>query len=82
MNTRADNGGYEPRFTIERTDGKPIDPSRRYMVLSFDGSDPDAVEALRHYASLKRSKNAQLADDLEHHLANPADAPAQHRYAS
>ena len=39
--TRSDDGGYEPRFVVERADGQPISPDRRYMVLSFDGSDPD-----------------------------------------
>lgn len=81
MTSRANIGGYEPRFTIERTDGKPITADRRYMVLSFDGSDPEAVAALRYYAALKEEVNPDLATDLRSHLNNPADAPAQHRYA-
>ncbi len=78
--SRSNTGGYEPRFIIERTDGQPISSDRRYMVLSFDGSDPEAVEALRRYAALKASKNPQLALDILNHLSNPKDAPAQHRY--
>lgn len=78
MNTRAHDGGYEPRFNITRTDGQPIPADRRYMVLSFDGSDPDAVEALLFYAGRIAAKNPALADDLRRHIANPADAPAQH----
>ncbi|QWY83316.1 hypothetical protein [Rhizobium phage RHph_X3_2] len=81
VETRSNTGGYEPRFTIERTDGQPIPADRRYMVLAFDGSDPEAAEALRYYASLKVAINPQLANDLFQHLAFPANAPAQHRYA-
>lgn len=81
MTSRANTGGYEPRFQIERTDGKPIAPDRRYMVLSFDGSDPEAVEALLLYAALKADRNPVLADDIRTNIADPANAPAQHRYA-
>lgn len=81
MTSRANTGGYEPRFTIERTDGQPIPSERRYMVLSFDGSDPESVRALSAYASFKDDKNPLLASEIRAHLANPKDAPAQHRYA-
>lgn len=38
--TRATAGGLEPRFIIERIDGKPIPADRRYsMVLDFSGAD-------------------------------------------
>ncbi len=80
-NSRSNTGGYEPRFIVERTDGHPIPSDRRYMVLSFDGSDPEAVKALLAYAAFKEEKNPQLALDIREHLANPKDAPAQHRYA-
>jgi hypothetical protein len=80
-NSRSNAGGYEPRFVIERADGQPIPSDRRYMVLSFDGSDPEALKALLAYASLKEDKNPQLARDIRANLANPKDAPAQHRYA-
>ncbi len=81
MTSRANIGGYEPRFTIERTDGQPISSERRYMVLSFDGSDPEAIEALLFYASLKADTNPQLAADIRANIENPVSAPAQHRYA-
>ncbi|PDT79933.1 hypothetical protein [Sinorhizobium sp. BJ1] len=81
MTSRANTGGYEPRFTIERTDGKPIAADRRYMVLSFDGSDPEAVKALEFYADLKTAANPDLAADIRANIADPANAPAQHRYA-
>jgi hypothetical protein len=81
MTSRANIGGYEPRFIIERTDGKPISADRRYMVMAFDGSDPEAVQALGVYADLKEAANPVLAADLRKHLADPANAPAQHRYA-
>jgi hypothetical protein len=80
-NSRSNAGGYEPRFIIERTDGQPIPTDRRYMVLSFDGSDPEAVKALWAYASFKEEKNPSLANDIRVNLSNPKDAPAQHRYA-
>ena len=80
-NSRSNTGGYEPRFIVERTDGQPIPSDRRYMVLSFDGSDPEAVKALLAYAAFKEEMNPQLALDIRVHLANPKDAPAQHRYA-
>jgi hypothetical protein len=79
--SRSNTGGYEPRFVIERADGQPIDASRRYMVLAFDGSDPEAAQALLHYAELKEAANPELAADIRRHVANPAAAPAQHRYA-
>lgn len=78
--SRSNTGGYEPRFIIERTDGNPIPPDRRYMVLSFDGSDPEAVRALWAYAFFKEDRNPKLALDIRSHLSNPKDAPAQHRY--
>lgn len=81
MQSRSNTGGYEPRFMIERTDGQPINPSRRYMVMSFDGSDLEAVQALLHYADLKEAGNPQLAADIRENIDNPAQAPAQHRYA-
>lgn len=81
MTSRANTGGYEPRFIVERTDGEPIPAGRRYMVLSFDGSDPEAVEALLFYAALKAETNPGLAADLRAHISDPTNAPAQHRYA-
>lgn len=81
MTSRANTGGYEPRFTIERTDGQPIKSDRRYMVLSFDGSDLEAVAALQFYAFLKTRNNVALAQDILENISNPKDAPAQHRYA-
>jgi hypothetical protein len=51
------------------------------MVLSFDGSDREAVEALLFYASLKAETNPELAADIRTNIADPANAPAQHRYA-
>lgn len=81
MQSRSNTGGYEPRFIIERTDGQPISSDRRYMVLAFDGSDKEAIDALLIYADLKAEANPQLADDIRKNIANPSSAPAQHRYA-
>lgn len=83
MITRATNGGLEPRFIIERADGKPIDPSRRYcMVLDFSGADPWSIAAAEAYAVACEAANPVLAADIRQAIANPADAPAQHRYAT
>lgn len=79
--SRYKRGGFEPRFIIERTDGKPIDPSRRYFVLDFSGADPHAVTALIQYANLVAQENSQLAKDLTDALLDPKNAPPQHRYA-
>jgi len=83
MNTRATSGGLEQRFLIERADGQPIDPSRRYsLVLDFSGADHHAVVAAKAYADSIRETNPQVADDIERALLDPAGhAPAQHRYA-
>jgi hypothetical protein len=78
--SRSNTGGYEERFVIERVDGQPIHPDRRYMVLAFDGSDREASMALAYYAWLKRQTNPVLADNLCDHILNPKDAPKQHRY--
>ena len=81
--SRYSVGGLEPRFLIERSDGKPIESSRRYcLVLDFSGADPHARVAAQAYADSVRSENADLADDIEAALREPASAPAQHRYAS
>jgi hypothetical protein len=80
--TRATSGGLEPRFVIERADGKPIDPTRRYsLVLDFSGADPHALVAAKAYADSVRSTNVQLAADIELAIKNPVVAPAQHKYA-
>lgn len=81
--SRATSGGLEARFIVERADGKPIDPSRRYsLVLDFSGADPHAVIAARAYADSIRPINPQVADDIDVAIANPSAAPAQHRYAT
>jgi hypothetical protein len=83
QSTRATAGGLEPRFIIERADGKPIDPTRRYgLVLDFSGADPHALVAAKAYADSIRATNVQLADDIEAAISNPQAAPAQHRYAT
>lgn len=80
--SRYKSGGLEERFVIERTDGKPIDPSRRYsLVLDFSGADPHGRKAAAAYADSVKNENPQLAEDILAALANPSTAPAQHRYA-
>jgi hypothetical protein len=82
MTSNAKHGGLEPRFIIERQDGQPIKADRRYsLVLDFSGADPWAISAAKAYAAACEAENPQLAADIRAAIANPADAPAQHRYA-
>lgn len=80
--SRYIEGGFEPRFVVTRTDGKPCRPDARYIVLDGSGADPHAVKALREYANSVRSENQNLADDLEYMLDGnwPAEL-AQHKDA-
>jgi hypothetical protein len=68
-------GGFEPRFVVERADGKPCRPGARYMVLDGSGADPHAVVALRAYAASVRADNPALASDLDRMLGG--DWPAR-----
>jgi hypothetical protein len=81
MTSRYISGGLEERFIIERLDGQPINPTRRYgMVLDFSGSDPHALVAAQAYAESVRDENPQLAEDIMAAIADPSKAPKQHRY--
>lgn len=81
-NSRYIEGTLEPRFVIERADGAPIDPMRRYsLVLDFSGADPHALVAARAYAESVQIENPDLADAIRGALDNPRSAPAQHNYA-
>lgn len=79
--SRSSEGGFEPRFIIERADGQPIDPARRYVVLDYSGADPHAQIALAAYAQSINHENPQLAADLWDAIRHPEKYPAQHRYA-
>lgn len=75
-------GGLEPRFIIERADGKPIPSDRRYsMVLDFSGNDPHAVKAANAYADSIEAENPDMAAGIRAALADPTNAPPQHKYA-
>lgn len=76
--TRATVGGFEDRFRVTRTDGKPINPERRYIVLAYDGSDPHAIPALKAYAASILEENPQMAFDLMRAIVFPSSYPAQH----
>jgi hypothetical protein len=76
--TRSNAGGFEDRFRVTRVDGQPISADRRYIILAYDGSDPEALQALYTYADLKAEKNPQLAADIKEALVNPTKYPAQH----
>lgn len=79
--SRYAKGGLEQRFIVERLDGQPIDPSRRYsMVLDFSGKDPHAIAAAKAYAASVEGENAGLAAGIRAAIADPENAPKQHRY--
>jgi hypothetical protein len=61
--TRANTGGFEDRYRVTRTDGKPIGADRRYLVLAYDGSDPHALQAIAAYADSIDAENPQMAND-------------------
>jgi hypothetical protein len=75
---RQDTGGFEERFRVVRTDGKPIDLARRYIVLDYAGSDPHAIVALRAYADSIEDQNPEMAADIRDALVHPEKYPAQH----
>lgn len=76
--TRSNTGGFEDRFRVTRLDGSPISADRRYIVLAYDGSDPEAIGALRYYAQLKSGVNNQLSADILDAIDNPEKYPSQH----
>lgn len=51
------------RYTITHKDGKPIDPAKRYFVLSPE-SDPYARTALAAYIGACRATHPVLARSL------------------
>lgn len=75
--TRQSKGGFEDRFRVTRTDGKPCRAEARYIVLDYAG-DPHAEVALAAYADSIESENPKLAADIRDALANPTSYPAQH----
>lgn len=74
---RFGTGGFETRFKVTRTDGKPCRPEARYLVLDYAG-DPHARIAVAAYADSIEAENPQMAADLRDALANPEAWPAQH----
>lgn len=75
-------GGFSPRFTITRTDGKPCRPEARYFVMDGSGADPHAVKAIELYAKSVWPENPMLSADLLRLLGGtwPAEL-AQHKDA-
>lgn len=78
MTSRYSSGGFTDRFRVTRTDGEPINPAARYLVLDYSGRDPAAQQAVRAYADAVEATNPELAADLRDALVNPAAYPAQH----
>ena len=75
--TRQSTGGFEDRFRVTRTDGKPVRPEARYIVLDYAG-DPHAQKAIEAYADSIEADNPQMAADLRDALINPGKYPKQH----
>lgn len=75
-------GGFSPRFTVARTDGKPCRPGARYFVMDGSGADPHAVKAIEVYAKSVWPENPMLSADLLRLLRGtwPAEL-AQHKDA-
>lgn len=61
------HGGYEKKFIITKTSGKPVDPKADYFVLRLD-KDPHALKALSTYANSVATDNLELAKDLNDKL--------------
>lgn len=74
---RQNTGGFEARFTVTRTDGKPCRPEARYIVMDYAG-DPHARVAVAAYAASIEAENPQMAADLRDALECPERWPAQH----
>lgn len=59
--------GLYGKFLLQKTNGSPIDPEAKYIVLRYDANSKDGNltrAVLIKYASLIRSFNPQFADDL------------------
>lgn len=75
--TRQTTGGFEARFNVTRTDGKPCRTEARYIVLDY-ASDPHAKKAVSAYADSIQDENPQMAADLRDAIVRPEVWPAQH----
>jgi hypothetical protein len=56
-------GGWELKYIITKTNGKPTDPKADYFVLRLD-TDPHAIVAAKAYAKSVKKINWTLSDDL------------------
>ena len=74
---RQSQGGFEDRFRVTRTDGKPCRADARYLILDYAG-DPHAKAAIAAYADSIEGENPAMASDLRDALVNPERYPAQH----
>lgn len=74
---RYGTGGFEDRFRVTRTDGKPVRAEARYLVLDY-ANDPHAKAAVAAYADSIEVENPAMAADLRQCLITPEQFPAQH----
>lgn len=56
-------GGYDRKYIIQKTNGKPVDPEAEYFVFRLD-KDPYALDALYMYACSLTYVNPELSNQL------------------
>lgn len=56
-------GGLEPRYKLEKTNGEAMDADAKYFILRYD-KDPHAQVAILAYAKSVENENPQLSRDL------------------
>ena len=57
------HGGYDKKYIIAKSNGKPVDRNADYFVLRLD-KDPHAIIALEAYKESVKDDNPELAEDL------------------
>lgn len=68
--TRRALDGRTPKYRVEKTDGSPMDPHAKYLVLRIDGKQPWSPEAkaLRAYIVALEERISVQDDELVAHL--------------
>lgn len=67
--------GWFNKYVVSKTDGTPVSPQAKYLVLRLD-TDEDAVKAALAYADAIAETNPAFADDIRHECGGtflPAD---------
>ncbi len=78
--------GLKLKYIITHADGSPVDPKKRYFVLSIDSEDPEHRNACRKalavYAQLVGRVNSSLYKDLRGWLGKEIDFLNQFLWAT